>query len=121
MASAQVENQKVGFALNLFINRAFDDSVAVLVALVEPAILEHRDPPAKRLLELNHSRQLLIESLSLLDTVDIGPQRFGQIDCGEHLHGGTFDASIVSPQILISLVIFVTSHSKKGHQRGRTI
>lgn len=91
----------------------FEESIAAVVTLVKTAIFEQCDSPAKRLLEFDDARELLIESFSLLDAVDIGSQRFGQIDCGEYLHGCTFDASIVSPQILILLVIFVTPLSKR--------
>ena len=62
-------------------------AIAIVIALVKAAILEHRYASAERLLELDNTGEFLIESFSFLDAVDIGPQRFGQIDCGEYLHG----------------------------------
>ena len=64
------------------------DSVgfALVIGLVEPAILQDGDSLTKRLLELNDTGILLIEAFSFFDALDIGPQGLSQIDCGEHLH-----------------------------------
>jgi hypothetical protein len=56
------------------------------VVLVEPAILEHSDLLAQRLLELKHTWMLEIEAFRLIDALDIGPKSLSQINCGEHLH-----------------------------------
>jgi len=71
----------------------------VLIGFVEATVLQHDDPFAQSLLELSDSWKTLIEALGFFDAVDIGPQRFGQIDCGEYLHDRTYDPATLSAQV----------------------
>jgi hypothetical protein len=61
-------------------------NIAVIVVLVKAAILQYGDSLSQRFLELDHAWQLLIKAVSGFHALDVRPQRFGQIDCGEHLH-----------------------------------
>ena len=71
----------------------------IAVILVESPILQEGNSLAQCLLEFNYSRLLLIETFSLLNALDVGAERFSQIDCGEYLHGRTYDV----PTICLSL------------------
>ena len=78
--------------------------VKALVVFVEAAILEHCDPLAQSVLELQHPRLQLVEPLGLFHALDVGSKRFGQIDCGEHLHDRTHNG----PTILVDLSVPVS-------------
>ena len=73
--------------------------IEIAVVLVESPILQEGNSLAQCLLEFNYSRLLLIETFSLLNALDVGAERFSQIDCGEYLHELTYDV----PTVLLSL------------------
>jgi hypothetical protein len=86
-----------------------------LVVFVEAAILEHGDPFAQGLLEFEHPRLKLIEPLSLFHALNVRSKRFGQIDCGKHLHDGTHNG----PTILVYLSVSVSDIRHLGSSGGR--
>jgi hypothetical protein len=77
--------------------------VEISVVLVESPILQEGNSLTQCLLEFNYAGLLLIETFSLLDALDVGAERFSQIDCGEYLHERTYDV----PTILLSLEVSV--------------
>jgi len=70
---------------------------------IEVAVLEHGNPLAQGALELKHTWKLLIETFGLFHAFDVGPKRFSQIDCGEHLHDGTYDVPTVPGDVPVSV------------------
>lgn len=60
--------------------------VETTVVVARPTIFEDGNPLTDRVFEFNHTRKLLIQAVGFFDVLDIGSKRFGQIDCGEHLH-----------------------------------
>jgi hypothetical protein len=70
---------------------------------IEVAVLEHGNPLAQGALELKHTWKLLIETFSLFHALDVGPKRFSQIDCGEHLHDSTYDVPTVPGDVTVSV------------------
>jgi hypothetical protein len=82
--------------------------VEAVVIFVEAAVLEHGNSLAQRALEFKNTRELLIEAFGLFHALDIGSKRFGQIDCGEHLHDRTYDVPTDLGRPPFQLVTFVT-------------
>jgi hypothetical protein len=78
-------------------------AVERLAIFVESAVLEHGNALAQGLLELKHAWKLLIETFGLFHAFDVGPERFSQIDCGEHLHDGTYDVPTVPGHVTVSV------------------
>lgn len=71
--------------------------ILAVIVFVESAVLEHCNLLAKRALELNHTGMILVETPGFFDTLDVGSERFSQVDCGEHLHRCTYDVPTVLP------------------------
>jgi hypothetical protein len=77
--------------------------VESVVILVQAWALEHSNSLAQCVLELKHARELLIEAFGLFDALNVGPKRFGQIDCREHLHDCAYDVPTVPGHPTISV------------------
>lgn len=61
---------------------AFDGVIVFAAA----TILQKYNLFAQGVLELKHTWELQIEAFRFVNTLDVGPKRFSQVDCGEHLH-----------------------------------
>jgi len=78
-----------------------------IAGLVTIGILMHGDALSQRRFESDRRGSLLTEIFSVFDGIDIGIQRFRQIDCGEYPHN-RYDLPTLPIRLKFYLVISVT-------------